>query len=68
MAVLVAASGLVAPPWGVVVLGLVWLATAAVSVRTWRRRMFMPLLMATAVAVAWVALVSFGGAVLGWNA
>ena len=68
MGVFVAASGLVAPPWGVAVLAAVWIATAVLSLRRWRRQMFMPLLMAAAVALAWIGLVAFGGAVLGWQA
>jgi hypothetical protein len=66
--VLVAASGLVAPFWGVMVLMVVWLAAAVVTVMKWRERMFIPLLMAIGTAVFWIAFVSFGDAVLGWTA
>lgn len=64
----VAASGLVAPPWGVAILVVVWVIGAVVALRRWRSSMFVPLIVACATAVFWIGLVAFGGAVLGWNA
>lgn len=64
-----AASGLIAPLWGVVVLYLWWLALLAVAVRFVRTRRWRLVLAVPFVAVAgWFALMSFGGAVLGWTA
>lgn len=39
---LVAFSSLVAPPWGVAVLWVVWMATTVWGVRNWRRSTFAP--------------------------
>lgn len=55
--VFVAASALVVPGWAVAVLAAAW-ATSLLSWRGWRRRPWAPLLAATAVAVAWIAVVT----------
>lgn len=68
MGFLVAVSGLVAPLWGVGVLAAAWLAGLVVALRTWRNRMYNPLLVAVAMGVVWIAVISFGDAVLGWTA
>ena len=65
---LYAASGLVAPPWGVAVLLLVWLALFVLAVRWWtphpRRLLLLPV-----VAVAlWFGLLTAGDVFLGWTA
>ena len=62
------ASGLVAPPAGVAVIVGVWAATAIYSVMNWRRTPWIPLGMGLLSGVSFVAIVAFGGAVLGWNA
>lgn len=64
-----AVSGLIAPLWGIVVLYALWLALLAVAVwlvRTGRLRLV--LVVPFAAVVAWFAVMSFGGAVLGWTA
>ena len=65
---LYAASGLVAPVWGVVVLMLVWLALFVVCCAWWtphpRRLPFV----AVGAIVLWFAVVTAGGAWLGWTA
>jgi len=66
--VLVFASNLVAPLWAVILLIGVWVAAVVASVVTWRHKPWMPLLAALGVAAAWMALISFGGAVLDWRA
>jgi len=65
---LYAASGLVAPGWAVAVLLLIWLAFFVLACRWWtphpRRLLVLPV-----VAIAlWFALVTAGGAWLGWSA
>lgn len=67
MGVFVLASGLVAPPWAVALLVAVWLLGVVSSLRSWRDKMFSPLLWGVVVGVVWVGVVSVGGAVLGWN-
>ncbi len=62
------ASGLVAPPAGVAVIVGVWAATAVYSIMNWRRTPWIPLGMGLLSGVSFVAIVAFGGAVLGWNA
>lgn len=68
MGVLVIASGLVAPPWAVGVLVALWLVGLVDSLRRWRTGMYVPLLWGVGIGLAWVALISLGGAVLGWTA
>lgn len=68
MGFLVVVSGLVAPLWGVGLLAAAWLAGLVFALRTWRARMFTPLLVAIAMGVVWIAVISFGDAVLGWTA
>jgi hypothetical protein len=65
---LVAASSLVAPPWGVIVLWIVWITAAVWAARTWRRRAFAPLIAGAATIVFWVGFINFGDIVLGWTA
>lgn len=66
-----AASGLVVPVWGVVVLYGCWLALAVVLVRLLRgparRPLLAPAIPVVAIAV-WFAFVSLGGALLDWTA
>ncbi len=62
------ASGLVAPTAGVAVIVAVWAVTAIYSVMNWRRTPWIPLGMGLLSGVSFVAIVAFGGAVLGWNA
>lgn len=66
--VLAVASGLVAPPGGVAVIITVWGMTAVYSIAGWRRTPWIPLGMGMLSGVLVVAIISFGGAVLGWNA
>ena len=66
-----AASGLLVPLWGVVVLGASWLAMAVVLVRLVRgdrRRPLLAPLVPVAALAGWFAFVSFGEAVFGWTA
>lgn len=66
--VLAFASGLVAPPAGVVVIIAIWLATAVYSVARWKRTPLIPLGMGLLAGVLIVGIISFGGAFLDWNA
>ena len=66
--VLAFASGLVAPPGGVAVIVAVWVVTAIYSIAGWRRSSWIPLRMGLLSGVLIVAIIAFGGAVLGWNA
>ena len=59
--VFILASALVAPGWVVILLAGFWLAGVVVSLRSWPRRAWMPLLVGTALAVAWIAAVSVWG-------
>ena len=64
-----AVSGLVAPLWGVVVLGVWWAVCLGAIVGLVRRHRprLVPLVPVVALA-GWFAFVSFGEAVLGWTA
>lgn len=67
MGVFVFASGLVAPLWAVVLLGVFWVYAVVASLRSWRRRMYSPVMWGVAVGIAWVGLISAGGAFLDWS-
>lgn len=67
MGVFVFASGLIVPPWGTVVLVAAWLVAVVMALRSWRRRMFAPVMWGVLVGLFWVAFVSVGGAVFGWS-
>ena len=66
-----AASGLIVPVWGVVVLSGCWVALAVVLVRLLRgptrRPLLAPAIPLVAIAV-WLAFISLGAAQFGWTA
>jgi hypothetical protein len=64
-----AVTGLVAPLWGVLVLGVFWVAMLAVAVvLTRRRRAILVPLVPVASLAGWFGFVSLGSAVFGWTA
>lgn len=63
-----AASGLLAPLWAIVVLGLLWLAAAAMLVRVARRRPPVAPLVPLANGLLWWAVMMAGENWLGWTA
>lgn len=58
--VFIVASALVAPVWVVVVLGVLWIAGAALSVIAWKQRMWVPVLVGTVLALLWIVLLTVG--------
>jgi hypothetical protein len=60
-------SGLVAPGWAVLSLGVVWLVLLAVLVRVWRRNPPLALLVPLLAAVLWFAALTAGEQLLGWT-
>jgi hypothetical protein len=65
---LYAASGLVAPWWGLTILLFVWLVLFVTACRWWTPHPGRLPLLAIAALVFWVLAVSAGGAWLGWTA
>lgn len=63
-----AASGLVAPWYGVVVLMVLWFALLVLAFSWWTRRPTLTLVVPVLAFVLLFAVVSFGGAFLGWTA
>jgi hypothetical protein len=64
-----AVSGLVAPLWGVAVLGVYWVALLIAGIALVRRgRPILVPLVPVAGLLGWFAFISFGEAVLGWTA
>ena len=66
-----AASGLLVPAWGIVVLYAFWLALAVVLIRLVRGEDRRPMLAPVVPVVAlggWFTFVSLGGALLDWTA
>lgn len=65
---LYAVSGLVAPLWGVVLLLLIWVALFVLCVRWWTPHPGRLPFVAAVAVVVWFAVISAGGAWLGWTA
>lgn len=65
---LVLVSGLVAPLWAIVVLGVVWLAACYPLLRGLRAGARWGVLVPLALVAFWFAFITFGEAVLGWTA
>ena len=65
---LYAASGLVAPWWAVVLLLVLWLVLFVVACHWWTPHPRRVPLVAVAAVLVWFALVTAGGAWLGWTA
>ena len=61
-------SGLVAPAWAVITLLVWWGLLAAGGVVLWRRRSYLVLLVPVVGLVTWIAVLWFGGEMLGWTA
>jgi hypothetical protein len=62
------ASGLVAPPWGVVVLCTVWLMMLVLSIKWFMTHPLRVLVMPVISLAIWFGLITFGDIVLGWTA
>ena len=61
-------SGLVAPWWGVLVLFLMWIGLFVLATRWWTRHPRWVAVLPLAALAIWFAVVSAGGAWLGWTA
>lgn len=61
------ASGLMAPLWAIVCLGVWWVLLTYVGVRLVQRRSYLVLLVPVVAIATWFGVMSFGGAVLGWT-
>jgi hypothetical protein len=65
--VLAIGSGLVAPLWAMLLLIGLWLVAVVVSVATWRRKPWVPMLAAIGVAGVVIGVISVGQAVWDWR-
>lgn len=63
-----AASGLVAPRWGVVALLVVWVALGVLAVAVHRRWGAVSARVPLAAVLLWVVLVTLAAVLLGWSA
>lgn len=61
-------SGLVAPLWAVLAMGVGWLLLAVLLIRLVQARSWWSLAVPFATAAMWFAVLWFGGNVLGWTA
>ncbi len=62
------ASGLMAPLWAILLLGLWWLILTYVGVLLVQRRSYLVLLVPVVAAATWFGAMTFGESVLGWTA
>lgn len=58
--VFIGVSSLVAPFWVVALLGALWVGGVVLAARTWRERMWTPILIGTILAVIWIVLLTLG--------
>lgn len=63
-----AVTGLVAPLWGVTVLGLVWVALLVLAFSVLQTRPALVPAVPAAAVVIWLVAVAAGGRLLGWRA
>lgn len=63
-----AASGLVAPGWAVAMLLALWVALLFVGIRLRHSRPLLTPLVPVVAVLLWLAVISAGGAWLGWTA
>ena len=61
------ASGLMAPLWAIVLLGVWWVLLTYVGVRLVQRRSYLVLLVPLVAVATWFGVMTFGEAVLGWT-
>jgi len=62
------AGGLIAPVWAVGVLLLTWLSLFVLGIKWFAKHPYRVLLLPFAAAAIWFAVMSAGGAFLGWTA
>jgi hypothetical protein len=62
------ASGLMAPPWALVVIALGWIVGLVAAWHLGRSRPFLALLVPVVTVAAWFALMSAGDVLFGWVA
>lgn len=65
---IVATSGLVAPPWAVLLGLALWTGASVVLVRALRRRPLAAPAVPLALLVVWIAIITLGDLLLGWTA
>ena len=63
-----AATGLLAPLWGIAIVYLGWLALLFLAVKWWKETPYRVLLIPVLGLVWWFAWLNFGDFVLGWTA
>jgi hypothetical protein len=61
-------SGLVAPPWAVVMMLFVWSVLLGVGLRIWRFKSWVTIGFPVIAFAVWIATIALGGALLGWTA
>ncbi|HYI44439.1 MAG TPA: hypothetical protein VE174_03120 [Actinomycetota bacterium] len=63
-----AAAGLVAPLYGIVILGIGWFVLLWIAIRMWNRNPRLIILLPLASFFYWVVVVTIGERLLGWRA
>ena len=63
-----AASGLVAPPWGVAVLWVIWFGLLVLLIRWWRRNPWIVFAIPFAAAALWGLVLFAGETLFDWTA
>jgi hypothetical protein len=62
------AAGLMAPLYGIIILDIGWSLLLLLAIRLWNRRPRLIILIPVAAFAYWLAIMSLGGALLGWTA
>ncbi|MDH3499201.1 MAG: hypothetical protein OEM97_03685 [Acidimicrobiia bacterium] len=61
-------SGLVAPPWAVLLMLFVWAVLLASGIRLWRVKPWVTIGFPVLAFAIWIGTIALGGAFLDWNA
>lgn len=61
-------SGLVAPPWAVTAMLVVWAVLLVLGIRRWRTRPWITIAVPVLAFAVWLATLAAGGAFLDWRA
>ncbi len=61
-------SGLVAPPWAVAAMLVVWAVLLVVGIRVWRAKSWVTIAIPVVAFAVWLGTLAAGEAFLGWQA
>jgi hypothetical protein len=61
-------SGLVVPPWAVIAMLVIWAVLLGYGLQTWREKAWVTIGLPLVAFAVWIATLTLGAGLLGWNA